>query len=45
MARARDKMIHNYYGFDYDIVWKIITEKIPALKEFINENIREFPKD
>jgi len=29
MAGARDKLIHDYFGIDYDIVWDIIQNKIP----------------
>lgn len=41
MARTRDKMIHHYFGIDYDIVWEIITEKIAPLKQYIEEIIIE----
>lgn len=37
MAGTRDKLIHDYFGVDYDIVWSIITDKLPNLKEFIDE--------
>lgn len=32
MAKMRDKMIHSYFGIDYEIVWKVAREKLPALK-------------
>lgn len=32
---TRDKMIHHYFGVDLDIVWDIIKEDIPNLKEKI----------
>ena len=35
MARTRDKLIHDYFGVDYDIVWSIITTKLPVLQEFL----------
>lgn len=31
MARMRDRLIHNYFGVDYDIVWDVVINKIPAL--------------
>ncbi len=32
MAGTRDRLIHDYFGVDLDIVWEIITEKLPTLK-------------
>src|SRR5688500_3737754 len=37
MAGTRDKLIHDYFGVDYDIVWNIIADKLPNLKEFIDD--------
>jgi uncharacterized protein with HEPN domain len=28
----RDKLIHDYLGIDYDIVWDIAINKKPALR-------------
>lgn len=33
IAGTRDKMIHNYFGVDLDIVWDIIKKDIPYLEE------------
>jgi uncharacterized protein with HEPN domain len=27
----RDRLIHNYFGVDYDIVWDVLINKIPVL--------------
>lgn len=37
MAGTRDKLIHDYFGVDYDIVWDIIENKLPDLQFFIGE--------
>lgn len=41
IARMRDRLIHNYFGVDYDIVWDVLTNKIPALdsedKQFLQQ--------
>ena len=31
MAGMRDKLIHDYGGVDYAIVWDVATNKAPAL--------------
>ena len=33
MAGTRDKLIHDYFGVDYDIVWDIVINELPLLKE------------
>ena len=35
IAGTRDKLIHDYYGIDYDIVWDIITSKIQYLHMYL----------
>ncbi|MBW4519441.1 MAG: DUF86 domain-containing protein [Scytolyngbya sp. HA4215-MV1] len=32
MAGMRDRLIHNYFGVDYDIVWDVVVNKIPVLE-------------
>ena len=29
----RDKLIHDYFGVDYTIVWDVATNKLPGLRE------------
>ncbi|MBN1665862.1 MAG: DUF86 domain-containing protein [Anaerolineales bacterium] len=31
IAGMRDKLIHVYFGVDYDLVWDVIVNKIPDL--------------
>jgi uncharacterized protein with HEPN domain len=31
MARMRDKVIHHYFGVEYDLVWLVVQEEIPKL--------------
>jgi uncharacterized protein with HEPN domain len=41
MAAMRDKLIHDYFGVDYEIVWDVVKNKIPALKPQIEEILKE----
>lgn len=38
---ARDKMIHHYFGIDFEVVWKIIKEDIQILKKQILEIMKK----
>ena len=37
MAKMRDKISHDYFGVDYEIVWKVLKGKLPPLKLQIQE--------
>lgn len=40
----RDILIHHYFGVNWDMIWEIIHEDIPDLKEQINGIISdEYP--
>jgi len=39
IAGFRDILIHRYFSIDWDIVWDIIQNKVPELREKIYENI------
>lgn len=41
MAGTRDKLIHDYLGVDYELVWDIVQNKIPALKKAMTEIIEQ----
>lgn len=35
MAGMRDRLIHNYFGVDYELVWDVVQNRIPALRRQI----------
>lgn len=39
MAGMRDKLIHEYFGIDVDVLWKTVTQDIPQLKARIQKVI------
>ncbi len=41
IAGMRDKLIHEYFGISYEIVWKTIKEDIPFLKQEIEKILNE----
>jgi uncharacterized protein with HEPN domain len=41
MAGTRDKLIHDYLGVDYELVWDIVQSKIPNLRSAMEEIIAE----
>lgn len=40
MSGMRDKLIHEYFGIDYKVVWETVQKDIKTLKIFIDEILR-----
>lgn len=48
MAGMRDRLIHDYMGINYSIVWDVVKNKIPELSDQIAEVIEHeqmFPEN
>lgn len=45
MARMRDKLIHHYFGVDYELVWEVITSEVPQLHTELILLIQEMTKE
>lgn len=44
MARLRDRLIHHYFGVDYQLVWSIVIEDIPVLKAQLKNILQDLGK-
>ena len=41
IAGMRDKLTHEYFGVDVNVLWKTIQQDVPQLKVFISRVIEE----
>lgn len=41
ISDTRNRLIHNYMGVDYDIVWNIIEDKLPDLEQKLRAIVTE----
>jgi uncharacterized protein with HEPN domain len=40
MAGMRDRLIHHYFGIDYDLVWDVVANRVPLLQQEIQRIIQ-----
>lgn len=46
MIGMRNRLVHVYFGINYDIVWQTITENLPILLAQINDILKlDFPQN
>ncbi len=41
MAKIRDKIAHFYFGIDYEIVWKVVKDRLPGIKKDVERILKE----
>ena len=44
LAGLRDKLIHRYFGVQWEIVWDVVKNQIPELKERIERILKELER-
>ncbi len=44
LAGMRDKLIHGYFGVDYESVWSLASERILEIKKPMEKMVREQSK-
>lgn len=44
MAGMRDKLIHSYFGVDYETLWETIKKRIPEIKPLFKNILKELEK-
>jgi uncharacterized protein with HEPN domain len=41
MAGIRNKIAHEYFGFDVEVIWNTVKQNIPQLKPLISDMLRD----
>lgn len=44
MAKMRDKISHFYFGVNYEIVWKVVKERLPEIKLAAEKILKDLTK-
>ena len=45
MTGMRDKLIHEYSGVDFEIIWQVMTKELPVLKPTIKKILSQIDRD
>lgn len=44
IARMREKLIHGYFGVDFELVWKVIKKRLAKLQQELERIVRDLNK-
>jgi len=44
IAKTRDKIIHFYFGVDYEVIWEVVKKRLPEIKAVIERIFKELEK-
>lgn len=45
MVGMRDRLIHGYFGIDYELVWEAIKTEIPRVKPELQKILKEMERE
>jgi len=45
MAGMRDKLIHEYFGIDLEIVWEVINNELPPVRPLIQTVLEDIERE
>jgi len=45
MAKIRDKVIHSYFGINYETIWNVAKDRLPEIKLEIEKILTDFRDD
>jgi uncharacterized protein with HEPN domain len=43
VAGMRDRLIHQYFGVDLDLVWNVVRLELPTLLEAVDDVLSQMP--
>ena len=41
LAGMRDKLIHEYFGVNLDIVWQVVEQELPTLRQQVDQILKQ----
>ena len=45
VARMRDRLIHHYFGIDYEMVWGVVTSKVEELDRAVRAFLEQIERN
>jgi len=45
IARMRDRLIHHYFGIDYEMVWGVVTSKVEELDRAVRAFLEQIERN
>ena len=45
IAQMRDRLIHHYFGIDYEMVWGVVTSKVEELDRAVRTFLEQIERN